>query len=323
MATVIVTGITGQDGRYLAEQLLANGDRVVGVVGAGRVHGRADARIADAVEVVEWDFMDGGALEGLLRTYRPAQFYNLAAYATGAGMYDDPVAIGELNGICVARILQAIERTVPGIRFCQASSSEMFGDPSEMPQSETTGFRPLSPYGAAKLFAHTVVGAYRARRGLFACSAIFYNHESPRRGDGFVTRKIAKAVARIARGLQDDLSLGSLEARRDWGYAPDYVRAMRLMLGHDTPDDYIVATGKTHSVREFCEAAFARAGLDYREHVKESPALVRHDARAPLAGDASKARTVLGWTPEVDFRTLVDIMVDAELAAIDTPDPVP
>jgi GDPmannose 4,6-dehydratase len=320
MATVIVTGITGQDGRYLAEQLLGNGDRVVGVVGTGRAHVRADGKLADEVEVIEWDFTDGDALAALLRAYRPAQFYNLAAYTTGAGMYDDPVAIGEINGISVARMLQAIERTDPGIRFCQASSSEMFGAPAEVPQSETTAFRPLSPYGAAKLFAHTAVGAYRARRGLFACSAILYNHESPRRGDAFVTRKIAKAVARIARGIQGELFLGSLEARRDWGYAPDYVRAMRLMLDHEPADDYIVATGETHSVGEFCEAAFAHAGLDYREYVKERPALIRQEARAPLAGDASKARTVLGWTPEVDFRTLVGIMVDAELAATDIPD---
>lgn len=322
MATAFITGITGQDGRYLAEQLLGEGDRVVGLRRTGRSYDRSDIGLADGIEVIEWDFTDGDALECLLRAYRPAQFYNLAAHATGAGMYDDPIGIGELNGIAVARMLRAIERTDMSIRFCQASSSEMFGDPGQVPQAEGTAFRPVSPYGAAKLFAHTVVCAYRARRGVFACSAILYNHESPRRGDAFVTRKIAQAVARIACGIQNELVLGSLEARRDWGYAPDYVRAMRQMLSQAQPDDYVIATGETHSVREFCEIAFAHAGLDYREYVKENPALARQDVRAPLVGDASKARTVLGWTPQVDFRTLVGIMVDAELAAADIPDPI-
>jgi GDPmannose 4,6-dehydratase len=312
MATTFVTGVTGQDGRYLSEQLLLEGDRVVGIVRAGRSR---DAGMDDGIAWAEWDFADVAALEELLRAHCPTQFYNLAAHATGAGMYDDPVAIGELNGIAVARMLQAIQRTDPTIRFCQASSSEMFGDPGHVPQSEATSFRPLSPYGAAKLFAHSVVGAYRTRHGLFACSAILYNHESPRRGSAFVTRKIAQAVGRIRRGVQHELVLGCLDARRDWGYAPDYVRAMRMMLDHGKPDDYVIATGETHSVREFCELAFAHAGLDYREYVKEDPALVRQDARALLVGNAAKARTTLGWTPAIDFRTLVAVMVDAELAA--------
>jgi GDPmannose 4,6-dehydratase len=320
MAPTFITGITGQDGRYLTEQLLKEGARVVGLCRTGRPYDLSSIGIADGIETVEWDFTDGEALEALLRAYRPAQFYNFAAHATGAGMYDDPIGIGELNGISVARMLQAIERTDVPIRFCQASSSEMFGDPGQVPQSEGTAFRPVSPYGAAKLFAHTVVGAYRMRHGVFACSAILYNHESPRRGDAFVTRKIAQAVARIARGLQGELVLGSLEARRDWGYAPDYVRAMRLMLDQPQPDDYVIATGETHTVREFCEIAFAHAGLDYRNYVKESLALVRQDVRAPLVGDASKARTLLGWTPQVDFRTLVGIMVDAEIAVADITD---
>src|SRR5688572_19040882 len=313
MATVFITGITGQDGRYLAEQLHGEGAQVVGLRRTGRSYDRSDIGLAEGIEVIEWDFTDGEALEALLRAYRPTQFYNLAAHATGAGMYDDPIAIGEFNGISVARMLEAIERADMPVRFCQASSSEMFGDPGQVPQSEGTAFRPVSPYGAAKLYAHTVVGAYRARRGVFACSAILYNHESPRRGDAFVTRKIAQGVARIAHGIQGELVLGNLEARRDWGYAPDYVWAMRLMLGQAQPDDYVIATGETHSVREFCEIAFAHAGLDYSDYVKESPILLRQDARAPLVGDASKARAVLGWTPQVDFRTLVGIMVDAEL----------
>ncbi len=316
MATVFVTGVSGQDGSYLAEQLHTDGYHVVALLMHGRIPTLA---LPPDVEVAHWDFVDGDALCALLRAHRPAQFHNLAAYSTGAGMYDDPAAIGEFNGIAVARMLQAIVDTDPTIRFCQASSSEMYGDPTQVPQTEDTAFRPLSPYGAAKLFAHTVIGAYRVRHNVFACSLILYNHESPRRGSAFVTRKIAAAVARIKLGTQYELVLGSLESRRDWGYAPDYVRAMRLAMGHRIPDDYVVATGETHSVREFCEIAFAHAGLEYRDFVKVSQALVRQDAPRLLMGDATKAHTALGWTPEVDFHTLVRIMVDAELAALTKP----
>lgn len=312
MATVFVTGVSGQDGSYLAEQLLAEGHHVVGLL----MQARTPRRTLSDMEVTYWDFADGEALRALLRRYRPAQFYNLAAYSTGAGMYDDPAAIGEFNGIAVARMLQAMVDTDPTIRFCQASSSEMYGDPVQVPQTEDTAFRPLSPYGAAKLFAHTMVCAYRTRYDVFACSVILYNHESPRRGTAFVTRKIAEAVALIRHGTQHELVLGDLESRRDWGYAPDYVRAMRLALAHRTPGDYIVATGETHSVREFCEIAFAHVGLDYHDFVKEHTALARSDARRPLVGDATKAGTELGWTPETDFRTLVRTMVDAELEAL-------
>jgi GDPmannose 4,6-dehydratase len=196
----------------------------------------------------------------------------------------------------------------------------MFGDPVQVPQTEATAFRPVSPYGAAKLFAHAAVGTFRARHGLFACSAILYNHESPRRGMAFVTRKIAHGVARIRRGLDHELRLGNLDARRDWGYAPDFMRAARAMLEAEAPDDFVIATGATHSVREFCEAAFGHAGLDYRDHVKDNADGLRQDGRAQLVGDATKIRTALGWTPEVDFRTLVRLMVDAELAAIDAMD---
>ena len=315
MATAIVTGITGQDGSYLVEQLLQDGHQVIGIVR------NQDVPVVPAgIEIERWDFANVDALCKILRVRRPAAFYNFAAYSTGAGMYDDPIGIGELNGIAVARILQAIVDSDAGIRFCQASSSEMFGNPPEVPQSESTPFRPLSPYGAAKLFAHTAVGSYRARHGVFACSAILYNHESPRRGIAFVTRKIAEGVARIKLGLQQELRLGHLDASRDWGYAPDYVRAMRLMLSRNGPDDYIVATGEAHSVREFCDVAFAHVGLDYREHIKENPEFMRHDGRAPLVGDASKARAELGWAPEVDFAALVRIMVDAELESISLPD---
>ena len=317
MATIFITGITGQDGSYLCDQLLAEGPHVVGLMCPGRASSKP---FPQGVERAQWDFNDVVVLRGLLEAHSPAAFYNLAAYSTGAGMYDDPIAIGEFNGIAVARILQSIVDAAVPTRFCQASSSEMFGDPVAVPQTETTAFRPLSPYGAAKLFAHAMVGSYRARHGVFACSAILYNHESPRRSAAFVTQKIARAVARINRRLQSELPLGDLDARRDWGYAPDYVRAMRAMLACDQPGDYVVATGETHSVREFCDAAFSHVGLDYRQHVTVKAEALRHEGRALLVGDATKARTVLGWTPDVDFPTLVKLMVDAELAMIDSRD---
>lgn len=310
MATILVTGVGGQDGSYLAEHSLAMGDRVVGVV-------RADGgtRLPAGVEPAEWNFTDEAALRGILRAVRPTAFYNFAAYATGTGMFDDAAAIGDLNGVAVARMLNAIADVDPTIRFCQASSSEMYGDPVESPQREDTPFRPLSPYAAAKLFAHTTVGAFRERHGLFACSAILFNHESPRRGPAFVTRKIADAVARIRAGDMQPLLLGDLDAQRDWGYAPDYVRAMQMMLGHERPDDYIVATGVLHTVRDFCEIAFAHAGLDWRDWVQGGAADARSDRRGPRVGDARRIRDTLGWRPETDFGTLVHLMVDAAIAA--------
>lgn len=235
-------------------------------------------------------------------------------------MFDDATAIGELNGVAVARMLQAIVESNLSIRFCQASSSEMFGDPVTSPQNELTPFKPLSPYGAAKLFAHTTIGAYRERKGIFACSAILYNHESPRRRPTFVTRKIADAVARIYMGRQDNLMLGNLEARRDWGYAPEYVRAMRLMLAQPKADDYVIATGTSHSVREFCEIAFAHVGLDYRDWVKENTSDARQDTRGPLVGDSRKARDKLGWRQEKGFADLVRLMVDASINAMKSED---
>lgn len=313
MDTVLVAGVNGQDGSFIAEQLRENGRRVIGLLRAG--HPSPKPGLCD-VEFAEWDFVDVESLARLLRKMRPVEFYNFAAFSTGSGMYDDPAAIGEINGIAVARMLQAILDANAAIRFCQASSSEMFGDPVSSPQNEHTPFRPCSPYGAAKLFAHTTVNVYRVRHGVFACSAILYNHESPRRGSAFVTRKIADAVARIRAGLQHELRLGNLDARRDWGYAPDYVRAMRLMLAHDKADDYVIATGELHSVREFCKLAFAHAGLDYRDWVKENAADFRLDLRGPLFGDASKARDLLGWRPEKNFGDLVRLMVDASIASL-------
>lgn len=320
MAKVIITGISGQDGSYLAEQVLAAGHDVVGLLRTG---GASLVRHLDGISYVEWNFTDVDALREVLRTERPNEFYNFAAFSTGTGMYDDPAAIGEINGVAVAHMLQAITDVDASIRFCQASSSEMFGDPLSSPQDEFSPFLPRSPYGAAKLFAHTSVGAYRARHGLFACSAILYNHESPRRGQAFVTRKIADAVANIHSGRQHELLLGNIDARRDWGFAPDYVRAMRLMLSADQADDYVVATGELHSVREFCEVAFSRAGLDYRDWVKENAADRRHDGRCELVGDASRARERLGWCPTIDFDELVHLMVDASIASIASKDAIP
>ena len=312
MDTALVTGISGQDGSYLAEQLRDGGYRVVGLLRQGR----ATRVPAGNIECAEWDFVDVSALAVLLRKLRPSEFYNLAAFSTGAGMYDDPVAIGELNGVAVARMLRAILDADSSIRFCQASSSEMFGDPVTSPQDELTPFRPRSPYAAAKLFAHTTVQAYRARHGVFACSAILYNHESPRRGRAFVTRKIADAVARIRAGLDHELRLGNLDAQRDWGYAPDYVRALRLMLAHSVADDYVIATGHLHSVREFCELAFSHVGLDYRDWVREDAEDPRQDRRGPVVGDTVKARKALDWQPSMDFGALVRMMVDASIASL-------
>jgi GDP-D-mannose dehydratase len=317
MGAVLITGISGQDGSYLAGQLREEGHQVVGLLRQGR--GVPVLRV-EGIEIAEWDFVDIAALRDLLYALRPIAFYNFAAFSTGAGMYDDAVAIGEFNGIAAARMLQAIAETDKSIRFCQASSSEMFGDPADAPQDEATPFRPQSPYGAAKLFAHAAVRAYRERHSVFACSAILYNHESPRRSPAFVTRKIADAVARIQSGDNEPLCLGNLEARRDWGYAPDYVRAMRSMLAHDRADDYIVATGQLHSVREFCEIAFSHARLDYRDWVKDNAADLRHDARGPLVGDATKIRANLGWRPTTDFEALVRLMVDASITSLASKD---
>lgn len=308
--TILVTGVSGQDGSYLAEQSLASGHRVVGLA----PHGHA-SRAPAGVDSVEWDFSDASALRDILRSVRPTAFFNFAAHATGAGMFDDAAAIGDLNGVAVARMLQAIVDIDPSIRFCQASSSEMYGDPVQSPQNEDTAFRPQSPYAAAKLFAHTAVGAFRERQGLFACSAILFNHESPRRSAAFVTRRIADAVARIRAGDTQPLLLGDLHAERDWGYAPDYVRAMRMMLDADRPADYVVATGVLHSVREFCQIAFAHAGLDWRDWVRGEVVDARNDRRGPRVGDARRLRDRLGWRPETDFGTLVHLMVDAAIAA--------
>lgn len=314
MKTALVTGVTGQDGSYLAELLIAKGYRVVGAVRDVQLAVESlPSTLVSRVELVVWDVLDQRRMVDVLSRYRPQEVYNFAAYSSGAGMYDDPVAIGEVNGLAVARTLEAVREVDANIRFCQASSSEMFGEVTESPQSEETPFHPRSPYGAAKLYAHSMIRIYRQHYGLFACSAILFNHESPRRGLGFVTRKITHEVASIKLGLTNELCLGNLDARRDWGFSGDYMRAMWLMLQSAQADDYVLATGETHSVREFCECAFGYLGLDYRDYVREGSAAYRPVEVVQLIGNAEKARRCLSWMPELGFRELVSMMVDGDL----------
>ena len=314
MSTALITGITGQDGSYLAEFLSAKGYRVVGVV---RDIERAQKAVPElqslGIELVEWDMMDQRRMTKVLREYRPAEIYNFAAYSSGSGMYADPVGMGEVNGLSVVRLLEAIREVDASIRLCQASSSELFGDAVESPQSEKTPFLPRSPYGVAKLYAHSIIRVYRKHFGLSVCSAILFNHESPRRGMGFVTRKITHQIAKIKLGLADELRLGNLDARRDWGFAGDYVRAMWLMLQEPTVDDYVVATGVTHSVRDLCEMAFSHIGLNYRDFVHEDPTAFRPDESVQLVGNAIKANQQLGWSPKVGLREMIGMMVDADV----------
>lgn len=312
--TALITGITGQDGSYTAELLLAKGYHVVGAIRDARKKAATlPPDLVGRIEVVNWNMHDTENMVKVLTRYQPAEFYNFAAYSSGAGMFDDPVAIGEVNGLAVARMLEAIRTTNPTIRFCQASSSELFGEATESPQSERTPYQPRSPYGAAKLYAHQMIRIYRQHFGLFACSAILFNHESPHRGLGFVVRKVTHEAAKIKLGLAHELRLGNLDARRDWGFAGDTVRAMWLMLQQTVANDYVVATGETHSVRELCECAFGCVGLNYQDYVREDVASFRPTESMPLVGDASKARDQLGWRPQIGFRELVARMVDADL----------
>ncbi len=317
MSTALITGITGQDGSYLAEFLSAKGYRVVGAVrDIERAQKTVPALQYLGIELVAWDMMDQRRMTEVLREYRPAEIYNFAAYSSGSGMYADPVGMGEVNGLSVVRLLEAIREVDASIRLCQASSSELFGDAVESPQSEKTPFLPRSPYGVAKLYAHSMIRVYRKHFGLSVCSAILFNHESPRRGMGFVTRKITHQIAKIKLGLADDLRLGNLDARRDWGFAGDYVRAMWLMLQEPTVDDYVVATGVTHSVRDLCEMAFSHIGLNYRDFVREDPTAFRPDESVQLVGNAIKANQQLGWSPKVGLREMIGMMVDADVSQL-------
>lgn len=317
MATALITGVTGQDGSYLAELLLAHGYDVVGTVRPDSALHEANIRpIRDRLNLVEADLLDGSRIRALVDSVRPDEIYNLAARASSRHLFEDPVLTGDCNGLAVARILEAIREVDPGIRFCQASSSEMFGNAARAPQDESTPFQPRNPYGIAKLAGHWFAVNYRQSYGVFACSAILFNHESPRRGFEFVTRKITSAAARIKAGLQEKLMLGDLDARRDWGFAGDYVRAMWQMLRAPEPGDYVIATGRSHSVREFCEVAFGRLGLDFADHVIVDAASNRPRDSAHLVGNAAKAARVLGWRPSTNFEDLVKMMVDADMKSI-------
>lgn len=310
----LITGIAGQDGFYLAELLLSRGYQVVGAMRREDVEASSlPDTLAERVELSVWEMLDQRTMRDCLARHRPREFYNLAASTSGSGMYDDPVGVGEVNGLAVTRMLEAVRTVDAQIRFCQASSREVFGEATESPQTELTLACPRNPYGAAKLYADAMVRIYRERYGLFACSAILFNHESPRRRLDFVTRKITHGAVRIKLGLANALPLGSLEARRDWGFAGDYVRAMWLMLQQPDPEDYVIASGETHSVREFCECAFAYLGLDYREYVREDEASIRPDEQMPLVGLPEKARRNLGWAPSTSFREMVRAMVDADM----------
>ena len=313
----LITGAAGQDGSYLAELLAAEGIGLLAVArDPARTRAQLPAALRDSALVAGWDFHDTQALAALIAEHRPALAFNFAAYSSGEGMFDDPVGIGEVNGLAVARILEAIRVTDPGIRFCQASSSEMFGLAVATPQSESTPFRPRTPYGAAKLYAHSMLDIYRRTHGLFACSAILFNHESPRRGLRFVTRKVVRAAAMIRLGLATELRMGNLDACRDWGFAGDYVRGMRAMLAAPVAEDYVLATGVVHSVRELCALAFEQVGLDWREFVRADALDFRATEEVQLRGDAGKARSQLGWQPRVAFAELVKMMVDAEMDAL-------
>ena len=313
----LITGITGQDGSYLAELLLDKGYEVVGMVRRSSiVNYERIAHIQDRVRIVTGDLLDQVSMIEILRTYRPEEVYNLAAQSFVQTSFSQPVLTGETTALGVTRVLDAIRLVDRDIRFYQASSSEMFGKVREVPQNEQTPFYPRSPYGVAKVYGHWITVNYRESYGLHATSGILFNHESPRRGMEFVTRKITHAAASIKLGLADELRLGNLESQRDWGYAADYVEAMWQMLQQDEPDDYVICTGSTHSVRTLCELAFDHVGLDYRDHVVVDEMFMRPAEVDLLVGDASKATAALGWRPKTSFLELVRLMVDADLALL-------
>jgi GDPmannose 4,6-dehydratase len=315
----LITGITGQDGSYLAELLLDKGYEVVGMIRRSSAPNlwRIE-HLLDRVTLKPADLLDQLSLLRLLEDVRPHEVYNLAAMSFVPASWDQPMLTGEFNSQGVTRLLDAIRRVDPAIRFYQASSSEMFGKVRQVPQTELTPFHPRSPYGVSKVAAHYITVNYRESYDLFAVSGMLFNHESPRRGLEFVTRKVSDGVARIKLGLAETLSIGNLDAHRDWGFAGDYVRAMWLMLQQDRPDDFVVATGVTHSVRDLIRIAFAHVGLDWEKRVRVDPALLRPAEVDHLLGDAAKARRVLGWSPTVDFTGLVRMMVDADLARLST-----
>ncbi len=313
----LITGITGQDGSYLAELLLDQGYEVIGLMRrSSTVNIERISAIQDRLTLVSGDLMDEVSLINVLAEYRPREVYNLAAQSFVQASWRQPVLTGEATALGVTRLLDAIRTVDPEIRFYQASSSEMFGRVRTVPQNEETAFYPRSPYGVAKVYGHWITVNYRESYGLHASSGILFNHESPRRGLEFVTRKVTHAVARIKAGLASEVRLGNLDAKRDWGYAADYVRAMWLMANRDTPEDYVVASGETHSVRELCEVAFAAVGLRYEDYVVVDPAFLRPAEVDELVGDATKARRELGWKCETNFYDLIEMMVAADTLAL-------
>jgi GDPmannose 4,6-dehydratase len=315
--TALITGITGQDGSYLAELLLERGYDVWGMIRRASTESvERISHLVDRITLVQADLLDQPSIVRALTDARPSEVYNLAAQSFVPTSWRQPVLTAEFTGVGVTRMLEAIRAVDPSIRFYQASSSEMFGKAEEVPQTERTPFHPRSPYGVAKVYGHFITLNYRESYGLFAVSGILFNHESPRRGVEFVTRKISDGVARIKLGLAEELRLGNLDAKRDWGFAGDYVEAMWLMLQQDEPSEFVVATGIEHSVRDFIEAAFEHVGLDADRHVVVDPSLLRPAEVDRLVGDASRARDLLGWEPSVSFQELVEMMVDADLARL-------
>jgi len=313
----LVTGVTGQDGSYLAEFLLDRGYAVTGMVRrTSTINFSRIQHIQDRIELVSGDLQDQGSLISIVQECRPSEIYNLAAQSFVPASWKQPVFTGAVTGLGVTRMLEAVRTVDPAIRFYQASSSEMFGKVREVPQSETTPFYPRSPYGVAKVYGHWITVNYRESYDLFACSGILFNHESPRRGMEFVTRKITYHVAKIKLGLTDRVALGNLDAKRDWGFAGDYVRAMWLMLQRSEADDYVVGTGETHSVQELCEVAFSHVDLNWRDHVVQDPRFMRPAEVDLLVSDPSKARQKLRWEPKVSFVGLVQMMVDADIALL-------
>lgn len=313
----LITGVTGQDGSYLAEFLLEKGYEVYGLVRRSSLEKFDRIQLCiDKINLVEGDLTDQSSLDSVIQAVQPDEVYNLAAQSFVPVSYTQPVLTGDVTGLGVVRILEAIRRHQPRAKFLQASSSEMFGKVKESPQNESTRFYPRSPYGASKVFGHHLTVNYRESYGLFACSAISFNHESPRRGLEFVTRKVAHQVARIKCGLTTKLSMGNLDAERDWGFAGDYVRGMWLILQQPAAEDFVLATGETHSVRELLEVAFSAAGLDWQKYVEIDPKLIRPAEVDHLCGDSSKARQKLGWKPTVSFEQLIEMMVAADLKLI-------
>ncbi len=330
MSRVLITGITGQDGSYLAEALLAEGHEVHGLVRQGSLveRSRLDAlpacvaaRSEGQLKLHYADLTDSSSLQWLVRQVKPSSIYHLAGQSHVKVSFDLPEYTANTTGLGTLRLLEAVRQNVPEARFFLAATSEIFGEPAESPQSEKTPVAPINPYAAAKLYALNLVRVYRRAYGLFACAGILFNHESPRRGENYVTRKIARGAARIAKGLEKELHLGTLTPRRDWGWAPDYVQGMQAILGAQRADDYVLATGETHSVGDYCELAFREVGLDYRDHVVLDAEYARPVDITETRGDAGKARRELGWTPRTPFAQLVRRMVEAELAALESPRP--